>query len=268
MPPSQEVIRIQAYLRESARRQYQETPVGPFTVFINPRTDFKYFNYAIPDRPDLEGQTDAEAQAALEDVKAVFQARDRRPRFEFFEAYTPRLGGLLRANGFVEEGRQWSMLCRPRDFSLPPSVAGLEVTRLDAEHHAREDVRDFLLAQQQGFNPENTEPVDEAAIDEQARGYRESGWRGLLGRVGLEPAGVASYAHPIYGVSEIAAVATREAFRRRGIGAYLTALATQAAFDAGAETACLTAEDERAGRMYERLGYQPFSVMLAYLAEE
>jgi hypothetical protein len=31
---------------------------------------------------------------------------------------------------------------------------------------------------------------------------------------------------------------------------------------------CLVAEDERAGRVYQRVGFEPFSIMLAYIENQ
>ena len=45
----------------------------------------------------------------------------------------------------------------------------------------------------------------------------------------------------------------------------LTALAVQRAMAQGAKVACLTAADERAGRVYERVGFVGYVTMLAYL---
>ena len=40
--------------------------------------------------------------------------------------------------------------------------------------------------------------------------------------------------------------------------------AVQVTFDAGAEIAFLVAEDARAGRVYERVGFRPCATALAY----
>lgn len=43
MPTIAEITRIQDYLRESARRNYQAMPLAPFTVFFHPHNSLKYF---------------------------------------------------------------------------------------------------------------------------------------------------------------------------------------------------------------------------------
>jgi hypothetical protein len=39
---------------------------------------------------------------------------------------------------------------------------------------------------------------------------------------------------------------------------------TQAAFGAGVQVAFLSAADERAGRVYERVGFRPYATALAF----
>ena len=53
-------------------------------------------------------------------------------------------------------------------------------------------------------------------------------------------------------------VATPPRYRRRGIATALSAAVVGAQFAAGAEAVILTAQDEAAGRMYERIGFRPF----------
>ena len=251
-----EINRIQSYLREIARWQYGALLLPPFTLFFHPDDDLKYFNYAIPDRPcggDLGG--------VLADLRREFHQRGRLPRFEFFEAFAPELPASLRAAGFHEEERQWSMLCTPVSLRDAPPVPGLEIVAL-APDSSRQDILDFLIAQQEGFNPqENAHPGDE---DVQRACQDFSRAHAFLARIKGQSAGAAVFTQPIAGVCEVAGIATRAAFRRRGIATALTAFATRTAFDLGVQTACLTAADERAGRVYERVGFAPFSIMLAY----
>jgi predicted GNAT family acetyltransferase len=76
---------------------------------------------------------------------------------------------------------------------------------------------------------------------------------------------VGMYTAPFDGVTEVAGLATLEPFRRRGIATGLTALAVQRAMAQGAKAVCLTAADERAGQVYERVGFVGCATMLAYL---
>src|SRR5512142_998315 len=131
MPVPAEVARIQAYLRENARHNLNSVALPPFSLFFHPTDSLKYFNYAIP---DADIPPDAPDAAALRELFArlreEFRSRGLVARFEFFEAFVPWLPSALRANGFIEEDRQWNMLCTPDTFQPMPEVPGLEILAL------------------------------------------------------------------------------------------------------------------------------------------
>jgi ribosomal protein S18 acetylase RimI-like enzyme len=257
------IRRIQSFLRENVRKGHEVVEVPLFTLFFHPTDRNKYFNYAIPNRP-----TGGDLSAVMEGIRAEFRRRGRVARFEFFEAFAPDLPRSLRALGFAEEGRQWSMICTPETFREAPPLAGVSVVEVTPESPDK-DVADFILAQRQGFDPQNTalpgpEEVNRARVD-----FLLGGWHALLARVDEEPASApaagAVYSDPLDGISEVAGIATRVPYRRRGIASLLTSYAVRGAFARGAQIATLTAADEAAGRVYERVGFSPFSIMLAYI---
>lgn len=262
MADSNEISRIQSYLREAARGQYQTVSLPPFTLFFHPTDSLRYFNYAIPDRPCGDNLAHP-----LQELCQEFYRRGRTPRFEFFEAFAPELPAALRVHGFVEEARQWSMICTPQTLRPISDLRDIQVITL-GEDSSEADVRDYLLAQRQGFDPENTAVPGEDEIREALRGIRAGTSHAFLARADGEPASAAVFGRPIDGVSEVAGIATRVPYRRRGIATLLTACATRAAFASGAQTVCLTAADENAGHVYEKVGFQPFSLMLAYARED
>ena len=63
-------------------------------------------------------------------------------------------------------------------------------------------------------------------------------------------------------VTELAGIGVQAAYRRRGIAGALTARLAEQAFAAGVTTAFLTPGDDGAGRVYERAGFEPRSLML------
>jgi predicted GNAT family acetyltransferase len=87
----------------------------------------------------------------------------------------------------------------------------------------------------------------------------------FLARLDGRPVGAGLYTTPFDGLTEVTGLATSKPFRRRGIATALTALAVQTAFEQGVEAVYLTAADERAGRVYERVGFRRFVTMLAYI---
>ena len=248
------VPRLQTYLRHSAQQQYEAVRVPPFTLFFHPSDSATYFNYAIPDEA-----AGGDLQEPLATLRAAFIARDRRPRFEFIEEFAPDLAPALRAAGFVEDARLRLMVCTPESYRPAPEVPGLAIVGLTGEAPGA-DVRDYLATARQGFDPRNIEPPAELEIRQFGRGLGGA----FLARLHGEPAGVASFMAPFDGVTEVAGIATREPFRRRGVASALTARAVRTAFERGVTIACLSAADERAGRVYERVGFHPYAAMLFY----
>ncbi len=253
------VARLQAYLRHSAQRQYESVPVPPFTLFFHPTDALTFFNYAIPDDPPFD---DLEAPLAM--LRSEFAARGRVPRFEFVEEYAPQLAPALRAAGFAEEARQALMVCTAATYSPAPEVPGLALSELTGAS-APDEVRTFLTCQRRGFDPHDagaTEAGVEHFLQTVGAGRAFVAW--LEG----QPVGAGIYTAPFDGVTEVAGLATLEPFRRRGIATTLTALAVRRALEQGVDIACLTAADERAGRVYERVGFARCATMLAYVQEK
>jgi GNAT superfamily N-acetyltransferase len=250
------IDRLQSYLRESARQRYDALPAPPFTVFVNPSTDFSYFNYAIPDQP-----VGGDLRQPLDALRAVFAERRRQPRFEFIEEFAPELAPALRAAGFEEESRTLFMICTPETYRPAPETPGLTITVLD-DAAPFVDVYDFLSVQRESFDEDSMDPVTEQEVHEYMRSPHTT--PSLLARVDGHPAGVGSFTAPLDGLVEVAGIGTRPAFRRRGVATAVTARTVEMAFAQGVEIACLSAADERAGRVYERVGFQPFATTLAY----
>lgn len=90
----------------------------------------------------------------------------------------------------------------------------------------------------------------------------------FLALVDGQPAGAGAFSAPYDLLTEVAGIATLERFRRRGIAAFVTGEAVRTAFEQGLEAAVLSAADERAGRVYEKVGFRPYATMLAYIDRE
>jgi GNAT superfamily N-acetyltransferase len=224
------IARLQAYLRHSAQQQYETVSVPFFTLFFHPTDALTYFNYGIPDEP-----CSGDLGASLSVLRDEFAGRGRYPRIEFIQEFAPQLASALRAAGFVEEARQQLMVCTAETYRPAPKVLGLTITELTSTSAASE-VQDYLNI-----------------------------GRAFVGWLKGQPVGVGMYTAPFDGVTEVAGLATLEPFRRRGIATGLTALAVQRAMAQGAKAVCLTAADERAGQVYERVGFVGCATMLAYL---
>jgi GNAT superfamily N-acetyltransferase len=153
------------------------------------------------------------------------------------------------------------MICTPETYRPAPETPGLTITVLD-DAAPFVDVYDFLSVQRESFDEDSMDPVTEQEVHEYMRSPHTT--PSLLARVDGHPAGVGSFTAPLDGLVEVAGIGTRPAFRRRGVATAVTARTVEMAFAQGVEIACLSAADERAGRVYERVGFQPFATTLAY----
>ena len=251
--------RIQAQMRTVARRQYEAVRVPPFTLFFHATDPLPYFNYAIPDGP-----ASGDLTAPLDRLEAEFHARRRVPRFEFVEACAPRLAAALEAHGFALESRPQLMVCPRGEERAAPAVSGLEVATLDTATALGEFVL-FLEVQRRAFGlPSTRIPSDDEALS-----LRETLGDGFafLARIAGEPVATAMIQPPHGGLTELVGVSTLEAFRRRGIGGFLSFAAVRAAFDRGVSLAFLSAADARAGRVYEAAGFSPAGHSLFYRSD-
>lgn len=260
-----QITRLQAYLRHSAAFHYRSFPVSPFTAYLHSSDDLIYFNYAIPDHP-LSGD-DKDAQTALEALRSVFIEHQRTPRFEWIAEYAPTLDTLLAQAGYSEESRLPLMLCTPDTLVMPPAVEGLTVTRL----HADSPLAEAMAHRRVGWLSFD-HVASEEEIQQQAQGtlqgLRDSKSGLYLGWWDGEVVAVATYSNPHDGLTELGGVGTLTDFRQRGIGAYLSAVATAAAFEDGVTLAILSAGNETATRVYERIGYRTGATALAYKMED
>lgn len=255
--PATLIIRIQEQLHASAARNMEPVAVSPFTCFFNSDSDAPWSNYAIPAQP-VRG----DVAGALEPLCAEFRARSRVPRFEFIAEYTPELAQILSDAGFAEESKTQLMLCTPASWVQAVDVPGLHISIIaDDDPLAR--VQALMNVQSRSFGDDSATPVgDEEAIQFHKR-FRELD----LFIADLEGQSVSggSLMQPYQGISEIAGIATLTSFRRRGIASAVTAQMAQVAFAKGLDAVFLTAADANAGRVYERVGFQPVGTGLSYI---
>jgi ribosomal protein S18 acetylase RimI-like enzyme len=253
------VARLQAYLRHSAQRQYDAVPVPPFTLFFHPTDSLPYFNYAIPDQP-----SSGDLEASLSMLQDEFATRGRHPRFEFIQEFAPQLSSALDAAGFAEEARQQFMICTAETYRGAAEVSGLAIAELTSASTVGE-VQDYLTTQRRGFDARGTEGATEGDAERFLRTI--GGGRAFVGWLEGQPVGAGMFTSPFDGVTEIVGLATLESYRRRGIATGLTAQAVERALEQEVQVVCLTAADEQAGRVYERVGFARYATMLAYALE-
>lgn len=266
--------RVQASIRAVNAAGREAIEAGDFVLYRHGSSDHPYLNYAVPGEEAARGAQvaaleagaapapDAALEAAapapeagrpdavsppgpawrgLDALRAAFAAHDLRPRLEFVAECAPGLEDALLGAGFEIEDRLPVMTCT-RDQArtvLPPD--GVTLTPV-----APDDAPAYRILGAEAFgSPPPTER--ELAAPPPAGG--------LLARLDGEPVGIGVHTTVAEGVSEVAGIGVREAFRRRGIAAAITYAAATAAFLEGAELCFLTPGDEGAERVYARAGF-------------
>jgi len=247
---------IQSYFRRVANRQYEAVPLPPFTLFFHPTDPLPWLNYAVP---DADATSDVTSVAAA--LRSAFAARERVPRFEFVEAFAPSLRASLAAEGFAEVARPLLMTLEAADLRTPASVPGLTFEVL-TPRSPLESARSFVSVQRRAFGMPGAGPVSEADASWMVTSLGDG--RGFLAFLDGEPVGTGMFTPPFDGLTEIAGVSTLEPFRRRGIGAAVTAAAAALAFSRGVSGVILSAADERAGRVYGGVGFRPAGNVLVF----
>jgi ribosomal protein S18 acetylase RimI-like enzyme len=257
--------RIQSYIRENARWISEAIATPPFTLFLRGGDNSPGITFAIPDYPIAEGDRATNDQAAvgqaaevkrsLHQIEEICAQRQCKAHFRFLRAFAPELATLLQSVGYAESDGWPLLICTPETFMPAAPVAGLEMV-LVTHDSPIEEIKEALDANAMGFDLLAT-----AATGEEAEEFRPNLKGALAFLARLEGRAVAGgMVNPIReGVTEMVGIATLAPFRRRGIATYLTAVATQAAFDHGVEVAFLVPENEGAQRIYERIGYRYFS---------
>ncbi|MBF9132150.1 GNAT family N-acetyltransferase [Plantactinospora sp. S1510] len=221
----------------------QSVEVGPFVIGWDPSTDSRYINYATP-RPDAVITNTDVAR-----LVAAFREIDRLPRLEYVTTCAPGLERQLLDAGFGVEARHDYLVCSPDSLTMPAVPDGFEI----AEPATDEDRAGAVAAQNEAFGGEPTAtPADVARI----RRTQDNGGVVMYAR-GPDGSyvGGGQASPPGEGVTEVAGIAVRDAFRRRGIAGALTAGITARMFANGVQGAWLEASGEDSWRVYERVGY-------------
>ncbi|GAA4247557.1 GNAT family N-acetyltransferase [Dactylosporangium darangshiense] len=236
--------RLQEYMLASACSGREVVRAGPFTVTISGHDANVYLNYAIPD----EGAEPSPADVA--ELVEAFTSRGRTPRLEYLPGLAPAVEPALLAAGFTVAERLPLMQCSPGADADCPVPDGFELVVPESN----EDVAAMLGAQHEAFGEPPPSPEHVANTRAKAKG----GQLQLLAReiATGEPAGGGVAIAVRDGISEVAGIAVRPRYERRGLGAALTLHLTRAAFAAGATLVYLTPAGEAQERVYARVGYR------------
>jgi ribosomal protein S18 acetylase RimI-like enzyme len=237
--------RIQAYLRVAASHGRETERIGPFLGTFNLSSDNPYLNYAIPD----EGATPSPADVAA--LIAAYERRWRKPRLEYISKLAPAVEQTLIDAGFEVERRTPLMVCAPDSGQPIPNPPGIELLVPATDN----EIRGMIMAQNEAYGEPPHTPGAEAIA--RFRSNMAEGMLAVMARVEAtgEPAGGGVGTIPHGGITEIAGIGVREAYRRRGIAAALTSRLLQEAFAAGVTLPFLMAAAEAEERIYARAGF-------------
>ncbi|WP_439427659.1 GNAT family N-acetyltransferase [Micromonospora sp. LA-10] len=246
-------FRIQQSVVVNLSRRPAPVEVGPFVLGLDPTTTSPYVNYATP-RPGA-----AVTAADVTTLVAAFRAADRTPRLEYVTGCAPDLEALLTAAGFVVEARHTYLLCVPATLVSPPVPDRFRLCEPGAD-----PLRAALISvQNEAFGDDSVASEADVA---RLRHQQDAG--GVAVMALTEDGGCAGgggAAAPAGAVSEVAGIAVRAPYRRRGLASAITAEVTRRLFGASTEVAWLEAGGEDSWRVYERVGYRPGGQRL-YLA--
>lgn len=225
--------------------------VGPFIAMLSPESDIPWLNGAA-----LVDVLPEDPTAALDDLEVFFRANDRVPRFEFFVEQTPELAEWLAKRGYERQHVLPTMVCTLATFR-PDDRPNVEVERLTPQG----DLASAYRAAAEAFGMEE-EPTANSLLKDAAA--IESGrLRRTIARIDGEIAGVASTVGD-KDVCELAGVGTRPRFRRQGVASAVSTDLMRAQFENPEAIVWLSAGDETAKAVYERLGFQEIGVEVTY----
>ena len=241
---------IQSYLRTAASRGRDTERVGPFLATFDPDTDHPFLNYAMPDDGAAPSHREV---AALVDA---YERRRRKPRLEYLPRVAPAVEAALVVAGFAVEDRPPLMTCAAARAPELPAPHGIELVLPLSDP----DFLAAVTAQREAFGGSPPGGREAARL----RATVAAGGIAVLARDARtgEPAGAGVCSPPGDGVTELAGIGVRHAFRRRGIAGAITARLAREAFAVGVTTAFLTPGDDGAGRVYGRAGFVTTGEML------
>jgi len=251
--PEEVAQRVQSYLHGKARAGRETLIIGGFTLYLHGGDATSGISLVLPNHPDVRL-----APSALERMGRIFAKRERVACFQFLDSYAAGLADALAGAGYRVQEETSTLICQPGQIFPSAPMPGLEIAMIGA-NSPPEDVAENWNINALGFDPRATlmGPGDVA-------GFRSSLQRSKAFTARLHGTGVGAgmYTDILDGVTELVGIATLTEYRRRGIGGALTAFATQTAFADGAELVFLTAASQEAGRVYQKVGFQPVGKLL------
>lgn len=245
---------VQDHLRATVLRRSDAERVGAFVAGFDPSSANPFRNWATPAGPGAAGPADVAA------LVAAFERRERVPRLEYVPSVAPDLTATLAAAGFRPHARTTVLVCGADDLVRFPPPDGFTVDLVGDDDR----LRAVAEVQQAAYGePEPPGPDDVARL---RRTVRAGGAVALaVDLASGRPPAAGLVTAALDGLAELAAVATAEAYRRRGLARAVSARLTAAALARDARLVYLEPEGAAEQRIYERIGYHAVAEKLAMI---
>lgn len=227
--------------------------IGPLTVFVNVSAPWPLYGRPTP---GAGGISSADVAAVRRRMRQLAVPET----FEWVHEVTPTLRAAALATGLAVSDHPLLTLTSPVD--APAVDAEVRAVRPD------DDLPTVLAAAHVGFGLPGTAqggagvPELRRAAAERSDGEVTAERRDLESRAAVrwaawvdgEPVCTGRFT-PVDGVAELVGVGTVPAYRRRGLGAAVTADLTADALARGVEVVFMSADDDDVARIYRRLGF-------------
>lgn len=235
---------VQNHARTRALRSDGHVRSGPFLVRYDRNWPSPFANYAIPD--DGAAPIASEVSALI----STFRTLNRVPRLEYLPTCAPQVEPALLAAGFTAENRAAVMACSAETLITPGAATGILIT----EPTDDAGLLATAMVQHAGYGQPGEPTTGETAW---LRDTVDNGGVVALASVSDGTAvGAGVCSSPVDGLSELAGLAVAVSYRRRGIGAVVSAYLTAAVLDRGCRMVWLEPGDPGIERIYARIGYR------------
>jgi ribosomal protein S18 acetylase RimI-like enzyme len=255
------LTRIQAAWLRSLRGYAATVEIGPFVATFDPLNELTWINYAVP----ASKCDDAKLQGGIDLLRPEFATRKRRLRFEFHQDLWPQFAAILERNGLVCEARMPLMACERSDLhETSDRFENLKLEELSGDA-SDQQLREYVLLRDRGFGMETNGAKLAEEVEQSRARLRERKIKTVCATMNGAMVGAGSLMLGGGETPELVGVITAEPYRRRGIARTISQHLVREHLQSGGLAVWLTAADEIARRVYERIGFRVIGTQLNYI---